>query len=118
MPVRFVTGSAAGLLGGCIYGFSGYQFGHFFLGQTNLLASEWFPACVLCLLADDAACGRRRLALVGAGALALLLLMLCDWHYVIFALAFAAWYGAVRAPPVAPSPRSPSPPASRQVGRC
>ena len=66
--VRFVTGSAAaGLVGGCIYGFSGYQFGHYYLGQTNLLASEWLPAFVLCLLAANAACGQRRLRWPGRG---------------------------------------------------
>lgn len=96
--VARVSGSRpAGFVGGVIYGFGAYGLSHFFYGQTNLLASEWLPAYILCLLAATGATGRRRTLLVGVGALALALLMLCDWQYVVFAALFTAVYAGYRA---------------------
>jgi hypothetical protein len=91
--VTFVSGSRlAGFVGGVIYAFGSYHFAHL-LGHANLLASEWLPAYILCLLAASAATGRRRLLLAVAGVAALLLLTFCDWQYVLFAGIFTALYG-------------------------
>lgn len=90
--VGYVSGSRrAGLVGGVIYAFGSYHTTQL-LGHMNLLSSEWLPAYILCLLAASAATGRRRLALIGAGIGALLLLTLCDWQYVLFAGLFTALY--------------------------
>lgn len=90
--VGFVAGSRlAGFIGGVIYAFGSYHLAHL-LGHANLVASEWLPAYLLCLLAAPAATGARRWWLIGAGALALALLALCDWQYVLFAaIVTALW---------------------------
>jgi len=88
----YVSGSRrAGFVGGVIYAFGSYHTTQL-LGHMNLLSSEWLPAYILCLLAASVATGRRRLALIGAGIGALLLLTLCDWQYVLFAGLFTALY--------------------------
>ena len=93
--VAEVSGSRlAGFVGGVVYAFGSYQMTHL-LGHMNLLASEWLPAYVLCLIRASGASGRRRTryALTAVGAL--LLLMLCDWQYVIFAVLFTLLYAPV-----------------------
>ena len=96
--VAFVTGDRrAGAVGGLIYAFSSYHLMQLILEHTNLLSSEWLPAFVLCLLAADAASGRRRTILVGAGAVTFLLMLLCDWQYAIFAGLFTALYATYAA---------------------
>src|SRR5207237_2477357 len=58
--VAQVSGSrVAGFAGGVIYAFGSYHMAQL-LGHMNLLASEWLPAYVLCLLRAAAAGGRRR----------------------------------------------------------
>ena len=92
--VGYVSGSrSAGLVGGVIYAFGSYHLAHL-LGHANLLASEWLPAYLLCLLAAPAATGKRRWLLIGAGAVALVLLGLCDWQYLLFAALFTALWVA------------------------
>ena len=63
-------------------------------GHSNLIASEWLPAYLLCLLAAPANGGAHRWRLIGAGALALVLLSLCDWQYALFAAIFTAFWVA------------------------
>ncbi len=95
--VAFVSGSRlAGFVGGAIYAFGSYHLAHL-LGHTNLLSSEWLPAFILCLLRADAATGRRRTGWVALAILALLLLALCDWQYVLFAALFTGLYAAYHA---------------------
>jgi hypothetical protein len=92
--VGFVSGSrAAGFLGGVIYAFGSYHLAHL-LGHANLVASEWLPAYLLCLVAAPAATGGRRWRWIGAGVLALVCLALCDWQYVLFAVVFTAGWVA------------------------
>ena len=103
--VAEVSGSRlAGFVGGVVYAFGSYHMTHL-LGHMNLLASEWLPAYLLCLRRAIGATGRRRTghALLAVGAL--LLLMLCDWQYVIFAVLFTLLY----APAVSLARRSPAP---------
>lgn len=90
--VSYVTGSRlAGFAGGVSYAFGTYHLMHL-LGHTNLLASEWLPAYLLCLVTATDACGHRRLVLAVAAVVALLLLMFCDWQYVLFAALFTPLY--------------------------
>ena len=90
--VARVSGSQrAGFVGGVIYAFGSYHFAHL-LGHTNLLASEWLPAYLLCLVAAVETVGRHRLPPIGAGAGATLLIALCDWQYLLFAALLTALY--------------------------
>ena len=103
--VARVSGSRwAGFFGGIVYAFGSYHLAHL-LGHANLLASEWLPAYVLCLLGANEASGRRRTRYVIAAAGTLFLIALCDWQYVLFAgffTAFHALYGVVARRSVAP----------------
>lgn len=96
--VAEVSGSRlAGFVGGVVYAFGAYHMTHL-LGHMNLLASEWLPAYLLCLLRATGATGRRRTLYALAAVGALLLLMFCDWQYVVFAVLFTvsfALYTAV-----------------------
>jgi len=93
--VAKVSGSRlAGFVGGVVYAFGSYQMTHL-LGHMNLLASEWMPAYILCLIRAAGASGRRRTRYALAAVAALLLLMLCDWQYVIFAALFTLLYAPV-----------------------
>ncbi len=80
----------AGFIGGVIYAFGSYHLAHL-LGHMNLLASEWLPAYLLCLILALEARGRRRTLLVVAAAGALCVAMLCEWQYVIFAIVATGW---------------------------
>lgn len=96
--VTHVSGSRlAGFVAGALYAFSGYHLGHFFYGQTNLLASEWLPAFVLALLVATSSTGRRRALYTGGGAGALLLATLVDWQYALFGVLFATLFACWRA---------------------
>lgn len=93
--VAEVSGSRlAGFVGGVVYAFGSYQMTHL-LGHMNLLASEWLPAYILYLIRAAGASGRRRTRYALAAVGALLLLMLCDWQYVIFAVLFTLLYAPV-----------------------
>lgn len=81
----------AGFAGGVIYAFGSYQMAHL-LGHANLIASEWLPAYIFCLIVASEATGRRRTLAAGAAVLALALVMLCDWQYVLFAVIFTVLY--------------------------
>lgn len=81
----------AGFVGGVVYAFGSYHMIHL-LGHMNLLASEWLPAYILCLHRASSATGRRRTIYILAALGALLLLMLCDWQYVLFAGLFTICY--------------------------
>ena len=81
-------------MGGVVYAFGSYQMTHL-LGHLNLLASEWLPAYILCLIRASGASGRQRTCYALAAVGALLLLMLCDWQYVIFAVLFTLLYAPV-----------------------
>ena len=95
--VARISGSRlAGFVGGIIYAFGSYHFAQL-LGPANLLASEWLPAYLLCLVAAGETIGRRRLRWLGAGAVALLLIALCDWQYLLFAGALTALYAPLAA---------------------
>lgn len=90
--VAEVSGSRlAGFVGGVVYAFGSYQLTHL-LGHMNLLASEWLPAYILCLLRASGATGRRRTRYTLLAVGALLLLIFCDWQYVIFAVLFTLLY--------------------------
>ena len=86
----------AGLAAGASYAFGSYHIMHL-LGHTNLLASEWLPAYILCLLLATEATGRRRTILVLLAAGALLLLMLCDLQYALFGILFTVLFVAWKA---------------------
>lgn len=91
--VSHVTGDRlAGFTAGALYAFSGFHLGHFYFGQTNLLASEWLPAFALALSVAMRHRGRRRTLTVLAGAGALFLATLVDWQYALFGLFFLALY--------------------------
>jgi hypothetical protein len=93
--VAEISGSRlAGFVGGVVYAFGSYHMTHL-LGHMNLLASEWLPAYILCLIRASGATGRRRTSYALAAVGALLLLMLCDWQYVIFAVLFTLLYAPV-----------------------
>lgn len=95
--VARISGSRpAGFVAGIIYAFGSYHFAHL-LGHANLLASEWLPAYLLCLVAASEMVGRQRLRWIGAGAVALLLIALCDWQYLLFAGALTALYAPLAA---------------------
>ncbi len=95
--VARISGSRqAGFVGGVIYAFGSYHFAHL-LGHANLLASEWLPAYLLCLVAASETLDRQRLRWLGAGAVALLLIALCDWQYLLFAGALTALYAPLTA---------------------
>lgn len=81
----------AGFFGGIIYAFGSYHLSRM-LGHTNLLASEWLPIYVLCLMRANETGGRVRTGHVAGAAAALLLLALCDWQFVMFALFFTVTY--------------------------
>lgn len=90
--VGYVSNSRrAGFIGGVIYAFGSYHLTQL-LGHMNLLASEWLPAYILCLLVAAEATGRRRLTAISLGIVALILLALCDWQYVLFAAVFTILY--------------------------
>jgi len=94
--VAEISGSRrAGFIGGIIYAFGSYHMTHL-LGHMNLLASEWLPACILCLVRATGAIGRRRTGYTLAAVGALLLLMLCDWQYILFAALFTLCYAPAR----------------------
>jgi len=95
--VAEISGSRqAGFIGGIIYAFGSYHMTHM-LGHMNLLASEWLPAYILCLVRATGARGRRRTGYTLAAVGALLLLMLCDWQYILFAALFTLCYAPARA---------------------
>ena len=100
-----VSGSrVAGFVGGVICAFGSYHLAHM-LEHMNLLASEWLPAYLLCLLLALGARGRRRTLLVLAAAGALVLTMLCEWQYVVFAIVATGWlagYEAIRRRAIGP----------------
>jgi len=94
--VTEISGSRrAGFIGGIIYAFGSYHMTHMF-GHMNLLASEWLPAYILCLVRATGAGGRRRTGYTLAAVGALLLLMLCDWQYILFAALFTLCYAPAR----------------------
>lgn len=94
--VAEISGSRqAGFIGGIIYAFGSYHMTHL-LGHMNLLASEWLPAYILCLVRATGASGRRRTGYTLAAVGALLLLMLCDWQYILFAALFTLCYVSAR----------------------
>jgi len=94
--VTEISGSRrAGFIGGIIYAFGSYHMTHM-LGHMNLLASEWLPAYILCLVRATGAGGRRRTGYTLAAVGALLLLMLCDWQYILFAALFTLCYAPAR----------------------
>ena len=66
------------------------------LGHMNLLASEWLPAYILCLVRATGAGGRRRTGYTLAAVGALLLLLLCDWQSILFAALFTLCYVPAR----------------------
>jgi len=83
--VSYVSGHwVAGFVGGIVYAFGSYHMTHL-LGHTNLLTSAWIPLAILCFLRAADAKGRRRTLFTLATTGALLLLILADWQYVIFA---------------------------------
>lgn len=93
--VAHVTGDRlAGFVGGVIYAFGSYQANQLVMEHTNLIASEWLPAYILCLLLAHETTGRRRTLLIGLGALSFLLMLLCDWQYAIFAVLFTLLHTA------------------------
>jgi hypothetical protein len=94
--VTEISGSRrAGFIGGIIYAFGSYHMTHM-LGHMNLLASEWLPAYILCLVRATGAGGRRRTGYTLAAVGALLLLLLCDWQYILFAALFTLCYVPAR----------------------
>jgi hypothetical protein len=93
--VAEVSGSRlAGFVGGIVYAFGSYHMTHL-LGHMNLLSSEWLPAYILCLIRASGTIGRRRTRYALAAVGALVLLMFCDWQYVIFAVLFTLLYAPV-----------------------
>lgn len=54
------------------------------------------PAYILCLVRATGAGGRRRTGYTLAAVGALLLLLLCDWQYILFAALFTLWYVPAR----------------------
>jgi hypothetical protein len=101
LVARLSGSRQAGFVGGVIYAYGSYHFAHL-LGHANLLASEWLPAYLLCLIAASESEGRQRLLISGAGAVSLLLIALCDWQYLLFAALLTGLY----APPAALQRRS------------
>ncbi len=89
-------GRRAGFVGGVIYAFGSYHLAQL-LGHANLIASEWLPAYMLALIVAIEAGGRARLLPAFGAFVALTLLTLCDWQYVLFAGVFTACYGVYHA---------------------
>ncbi len=89
---RYVTGSYwASLAGGYLFTFSSYHFAHA-EGHMQLISLEWLPLFVLFWLRLFD--GRRAADAIGA-AIALGLVILCDYYYffvcVLTAILLAAW---------------------------
>lgn len=105
--VAHVSGNlVAGFVGGIIFAFGSYHLTHL-LGHTNLLTSAWIPLAALSFLRATETTGRRRTRFALATTGCLVLLVLADWQYVIFAAlliaALAAWLAVARrtlAPPL------------------
>lgn len=98
--VAHVSGDrVAGFVGGVAYAFSAYHLMHL-LGHSNLLSSQWLPAYLLCLLRALETTGRRRTGFIGLAVVAMLLLTLTDWLYVVFAILLtviiAIWFAVAR----------------------
>jgi hypothetical protein len=89
----------AGFIGGVAYAFSAYHLMHL-LGHSNLLSSQWLPAYLLCLLRVLETTDRRRTGFIGLAIVAMILLTLTDWLYVVFAVLLtviiAVWYAVAR----------------------
>jgi hypothetical protein len=95
--VARITGHRwAGIVGGVVYAFSSYHLMQLMLEHSNLYASQWFPAYILCLVIACDTTGRRRTLAVLFGAVGLLLALLCDWQYGILAAVFTLLYVAYR----------------------
>ncbi|NWJ47345.1 MAG: hypothetical protein HXX08_15915 [Chloroflexi bacterium] len=91
--VSYVSGNRlAGFVGGIIYAFSSYQLTQYYLGQANLYASGWLPAYFYSLIAANNTKGRQRTLYTLLGLASLVLIMLTDWQYVIFAGLFTLFY--------------------------
>jgi hypothetical protein len=89
----------AGFIGGVAYAFSAYHLMHL-LGHSNLLSSQWLPAYLLCLLRVLETTGRRRTGFIALAIVAMILLTLTDWLYIVFAVLLtviiAVWYAVAR----------------------
>lgn len=96
LVARLSGSRRAGFVGGVIYAYGSYHFAHL-LGHANLLASEWLPAYLLCLVTASETVGRKRLLPIGAGAVSLLLIALCDWQYLLFAALLTTLYAPLAA---------------------
>ena len=75
------------IIAGCIFAFSPYHFAHA-EGHMNLVSLEWIP---LFLLFWMMLLTRPRLWLGLAAALTLLLVMLCDYYYFLYAVLAAGF---------------------------
>ena len=82
-------------IGGIIFAFCPYKFAHL-LGHFNLVSTEWLPFYILALLklTNDSKRGGIYPSL--SCAVFLLLIALCDFYYLVYALIFTVLFAAYR----------------------
>ena len=88
--IRYLgTDPLPAFIGGIIFAFCPYKFAHL-LGHFNLVSTEWLPFYILALLklTDDSKRGGIYPSL--SCAVFLLLIALCDFYYLVYALIFTA----------------------------
>ncbi len=92
---HLVTDRLSALIGGMIFTFCPYKFAHL-LGHFNLVSTEWLPFYALALLKLTNDSKPDRISLPLQCAIFLLLVALCDFYYLIYALIFTALFAAYR----------------------
>jgi hypothetical protein len=88
--IRYLgTDPLPAFIGGIIFAFCPYKFAHL-LGHFNLVSTEWLPFYILALLklTNDSKRGGIYPSL--SCAVFLLLIALCDFYYLVYALIFTA----------------------------
>ena len=92
---HLVADRLSAFIGGMIFAFCPYRFAHL-PGHFNLTSTEWLPFFALALLKLADADGRDRIRAPLWCAVLLLLIGLCDYYYLFYALLLAALFAVYR----------------------
>jgi hypothetical protein len=88
---HLVADRISAFIGGMIFAFCPYRFAHL-LGHFHLTSTEWLPFFALALLKVADAAGRDRIRAPLSCAVLLLLIALCDYYYLFYALILMALF--------------------------
>lgn len=88
---HLVTDRISAFIGGMVFAFCPYRFAHL-VGHFNLTSTEWLPFFALALLKVAEAAGRDRIRAPLGCAVLLLLIALCDYYYLFYALLLVALF--------------------------